>query len=110
MEEGEHTMVDCFTCTCAPGWSGFTCEKDENECACNLGWTGTAVSEAKGEESKEDQTGCWDANDCEFNPCAHGGTCTDCGTLCMVCECAPGWRGTTCGVDWNECLMGIHRC
>jgi Notch-like protein len=145
MEEGEHTMVDCFSCTCAPGWSGFTCEKDENECAtdaasksdlglyntptnicnenalctnlpgtyacaCNLGWTGTAVSEAKGEESKEDQTGCWDANDCEFNPCAHGGTCTDCGTLCMVCECVPGWRGTTCGVDWNECLMGIHRC
>ena len=21
-----------------------------------------------------------------------------------------GWRGVTCGTDWNECLMGIHQC
>jgi hypothetical protein len=122
--------VPCFFCTCKAGWSGVTCEKDENECldsekgkggnapkalcrhldsslctntdgsyacSCKLGYTGTGLV-------------CWDADDCEYSPCAHGGTCTDCGTLCFVCDCVRGWRGTTCQTDWNECLMGIHNC
>ena len=25
-------MVDCYTCTCAYGWTGFDCEIDEDEC------------------------------------------------------------------------------
>jgi len=66
-------------------------------CRCNLGWTGDGLT-------------CVDADDCEFSPCAHAGTCADCGTLCFSCDCVVGWRGTTCGTDWNECLMGIHRC
>jgi len=120
-------MVDCYGCTCAYGWTGFDCELDENECqnseegdyitlpetchdeafctnvpgsfecACNAGWTGDGIT-------------CIDADDCEFSPCAHGGTCYDCGTLCFTCDCVQGWRGTTCATDWNECLMGIHQC
>merc|ERR1719267_423065 len=126
-ENQEIVMVDCYTCTCAYGWTGFDCEIDENECttsedgeyltvreschdeafctntpgsfecACNAGWTGDGIT-------------CIDADDCEFSPCAHGGTCYDCGTLCFTCDCVMGWRGTTCGTDWNECIMGIHQC
>merc|ERR1719272_464882 len=53
---------------------------------------------------------CWDADDCEFSPCQHGGTCEDCGTLCLIYDCIVGWRGKTCEVDWDECKMGIHTC
>jgi len=125
--DGDVVMVDCYTCTCSYGWTGFDCEIDENECtnseegdyitltetchdeafctntpgsfecACNAGWTGDGIT-------------CIDADDCEFSPCAHGGTCYDCGTLCFTCDCVVGWRGTTCATDWNECLMGIHQC
>jgi len=124
------SVSNCYKCDCweySVGWSGYDCEKDENECedsdqgeyatslnscdenamctntmgsyacACNQGWTGDGLA-------------CVDANDCEFSPCAHGGTCVDCGTLCFTCECVTGWRGTTCGSDWNECTMGIHSC
>merc|ERR1719327_1803424 len=28
----EIVMVDCYTCTCAYGWTGFDCEIDEDEC------------------------------------------------------------------------------
>jgi hypothetical protein len=126
-DEGEVVMVDCYACTCAYGWTGFDCDIDENECddamegdyqtlpeschgeafctntpgsyecACNAGWTGDGIT-------------CIDADDCEFSPCAHGGTCYDCGTLCFTCDCVAGWRGTTCATDWNECIMGIHMC
>ena len=30
--------------------------------------------------------------------------------LRFTCDCVAGWRGTTCGTDWNECIMGIHQC
>jgi len=125
--DGDVVMVDCYECACAYGWTGFNCEIDENECgdseegdyltvkdechdqafctnvpgtyecSCNAGWTG-------------DGRTCIDADDCEFSPCAHGGTCYDCGTLCFTCDCVVGWRGTTCATDWNECIMGIHIC
>ena len=27
------------------------------------------------------------------------GTCTDCGTLCYICDCVVGWRGKSCETD-----------
>jgi len=111
-----------FECTCVAGWEAKTCSLDIDECErypgmnschtqahchnvpgswhclCNNGWTGDGDME------------CWDADDCEFSPCLHGGTCEDCGTLCLICDCIIGWRGRTCEVDWDECKMGIHTC
>jgi hypothetical protein len=119
-------------CDCPLGWNGLDathptpnadyCEKDDNECeigpsrhncdlisatctntdgsytcACNEGWTGTGIT-------------CIDADDCEFSPCANGGTCSDIGTLMFDCVCVPGWRGPKCEDDWNECTMGVHAC
>ena len=35
------------------------------------------------------------------------GTCTNCGTLCYICDCIVGWRCKSCETDCNECIMGI---
>jgi hypothetical protein len=119
-----------YSCTCTNRWKGIDCDEDLDECdaancaqndgsaceahmchedatcynnpgswecKCNNGWTG-------------DGNTCIDADDCEPSPCANGGTCTDLGTLKYNCDCVIGWRGDNCGLDWNECTMGIHTC
>jgi len=108
-----------FDCECVLGWHDHLCDADDDECTlerdnchadaycdnnpgsfecfCNNGWTGDGVF-------------CIDADDCEFSPCQNGGTCHDCGTLCLICDCIVGWRGRTCEIDWDECFMGIHTC
>lgn len=88
------------------------------ECVCHLGWEMTNVADPTPQYDDDDnliipafEYKCTDINDCQdIAPCAHGGTCQDCGTLCFTCECVMGWRGTTCGTDWDECKMGIHIC
>lgn len=111
-----------FNCECTEGWEGELCAIDIDECAimgdaacpvefsfchntkgdwecrCDEGYTGDADVE------------CVDADDCEFGPCSNGGTCTDCGTLCAICQCVEGYRGQWCSEDWNECTLGIHEC
>merc|ERR1719482_2004215 len=90
-----------YICTCVDGWlDDQNCETDRDECEvcdnipgswmclCNNGWTGDGHL----------QGGCYDADDCEFSPCLHGGTCTDM-AICMnipgsfECECEPGFSG-----------------
>ena len=41
-------------------------------------------------------------------PCHNGGKCV----APSVCECAPGYSGTNCQEDINECLLGedVHKC
>ena len=36
-----------------------------------------------------------DIDDCEPNPCEHGGTCTD-GVNSYTCECVDGYTGVNC--------------
>jgi len=61
-------------------------------CECNLGFIG-------------------DGYNCEpvcDVPCHNGGKCV----APSVCECAPGYSGTNCQEDINECLLGedVHKC
>ncbi|XP_071787824.1 cubilin-like isoform X2 [Asterias amurensis] len=41
-------------------------------------------------------------NECQTNPCQHGGTCVNL-YQGYQCRCVPGWTGTTCSDDVNEC-------
>lgn len=36
-----------------------------------------------------------DVNECETEPCEHGGTCID-EVNGFSCNCTPGWEGNTC--------------
>ena len=44
-----------------------------------------------------------ETNECNSYPCSHGGTCIDLydGYTCL---CTPGWEGTECSEDVNECI------
>jgi len=128
-DEFDFGPKDCYSCECVDGWEASRCEVDVDECQgehgcdpnsdcvntagsyeciCHLGWYMATIGGTRGSETAQV---CKDIDDCaDTQPCAHGGTCIDCGTLCFTCTCVAGWRGTTCATDWNECTMGIHIC
>ncbi|XP_022107899.1 cubilin-like isoform X2 [Acanthaster planci] len=44
------------------------------------------------------------SNDCQNNPCQHGGTCINL-YQGYQCRCVAGWQGDTCNEDVNECAI-----
>ena len=50
-----------------------------------------------------------DVDECESAPCQHGSECQDL-LNAYVCQCLPGYRGTNCEVDINECQEGNLQC
>ena len=46
-----------------------------------------------------------DVNECEAQPCANGGTCSDLDGD-YACACVSGWKGKDCDVDVDECTEG----
>ena len=45
---------------------------------------------------------------CSPNPCQNGGACTEASDTGegYTCSCTPGWEGTNCQTDVNECITG----
>lgn len=43
-----------------------------------------------------------DENECVSGPCQHGGNCVDLFDA-YSCQCAPGWDGVNCEINFNEC-------
>ncbi|XP_062600299.1 uncharacterized protein LOC134261927 [Saccostrea cucullata] len=105
------TCVDLpkgFTCQCAAGYTGGTCQENIDEClnnpcvnggqcidivngykcVCLDGYTGTSCEKV--------------VNKCESSPCRNGGTCSRNGND-FNCDCAAGFTGKTCSTDINEC-------
>lgn len=102
------TAEPAYGCQCVPGYSGFSCQTNINECAsapclngatcadginsfscvCPAGWSGGLC-----------QT---NINECASAPCLNGGSCAD-GLNGFTCTCTPGWSGFTCQTNVNEC-------
>lgn len=55
---------------------------------CRLGYTSATCND--------------DVNECESNPCQHGGSCFD-DVNQFTCSCVAGYTGSTCGTEINEC-------
>lgn len=97
------TCVDghnTFTCECYPGYNGTQCQTNIDDCGGHECSPGKCV----------DGNGTYTCNctntgfvgefcdvECSVSTCIHG-TCTDEG-----CVCYPGWEGSDCNTDKNEC-------
>ncbi len=97
-----------FRCVCPTGYSGETCEENNNDCSlrpCLNG--GTCVDRVNDFECKcvPGFVGplCQEnVDDCLNRPCANGGTCHD-QVNDFQCDCAPGFASKDCRVNINEC-------
>ncbi|XP_078658415.1 uncharacterized protein LOC144903853 isoform X5 [Branchiostoma floridae x Branchiostoma belcheri] len=100
--------VNTYTCNCNPGYEGYRCETNTNDCRgvtcynggncvdgvnrytcnCNSGYEGTHCET--------------NTNDCRGVICQNGGTCVD-GVNRYTCDCNPGYEGTHCETNTNDC-------
>ncbi len=98
-----------FTCSCAPGFTGTTCETDIDDCVADpclnggsctddvLGYTCGCAAGYAGDNCETN------LDECTPNPCLFGGVCTD-GVNAYSCECAIGYTGANCETLVDNCV------
>ncbi|XP_022104794.1 fibropellin-1-like isoform X3 [Acanthaster planci] len=97
-----------FTCDCAPGYEGVTCNVDTNECSSGPCQNGGSCVDAVNRYSCTCSAGFDGVNcqinvdECSSNPCQNGGTCAD-GINKFTCSCEAGYAGTLCDGSTDEC-------
>ncbi|XP_052808437.1 fibropellin-1-like [Mya arenaria] len=99
-------LVNEFTCTCATGFKGITCQTNPDDCnpkpcqnggectddlatytcACTAGYEGTNY-----------------IDECASAPCVNGASCSD-GINSYTCNCVPGYTGLNCQIDIDDCV------
>ncbi|KAI8480747.1 hypothetical protein Bbelb_415400 [Branchiostoma belcheri] len=106
-------LIEGYTCTCASGYGGDSCEVNINDCVrnpclnngtcvdgvnsytclCSDGYTGKTCQE--------------DIDDCQPPPCYNNGTCED-RVGGFACHCQPGFIGAACEITVDACFQ--HGC
>ncbi|XP_052808439.1 fibropellin-1-like isoform X2 [Mya arenaria] len=99
-------LVNEFTCTCATGFKGITCQTNDCNtlpcqnggactdrlatytCACTAGFEGINCE--------------INIDECASSPCGHGGSCSD-GIDFYTCNCVAGYTGLNCQTDIDDC-------
>ncbi|XP_071126485.1 uncharacterized protein [Mytilus edulis] len=93
--------VDGYTCSCASGYEGTSCDIKIDDCAPNPCLNGGDCSDgvdyftctcAAGYEGKICDR---NIDDCDQDPCLNGGQCID-GVNLYTCNCAAGYEGKIC--------------
>ncbi|KAK1785538.1 hypothetical protein P4O66_018902 [Electrophorus voltai] len=104
------TCVDgiaSYTCNCVPGYTGYRCENQLNECHSNPCQNSGKCVDMVNRYLCRCQHGTSGINceinfdDCASNPCDYG-MCRD-GINRYDCVCRPGFTGPQCNVEMNEC-------
>lgn len=88
-----------FVCSCRAGFTGLTCETDINDCVPSK-W----MCKVK-EKLIDNHYWMWlkfHSPSAPLDPCLSGGSCTD-GVNSYHCSCLPGFTGSRCALEINEC-------
>ena len=102
--------VKSFTCTCAAGYSGVTCETNIDECApkpcknggtCKDGVNSFTCTCAAGYSGDTCET---NIDECASSPCKNGASCKDL-VNDYECECKEGFAGKDCDVNIDDCEL-----
>lgn len=102
-----------YVCLCAPGFSGSTCQTQDDACAakpCFNGGTcaaqvnGFTCTCRAGFSGVQCET---NVDDCASLPCQNGGTCVD-DVGGFRCACRTGFTGTRCETNVDDCTP--NRC
>lgn len=86
-------------CPCVNGGS---CSSNSSDCLCPLGFEGVRC-EKRSVDVVEKSV-------CTGEPCQHGGTCYAKGPTEYTCACVPGYNGTHCEHDIDECVGNEKAC
>lgn len=98
-----------FTCACAPGFMGATCEVNVDNCSPNPCKNGGTCADGADSFTCSCQVGYQGElceivnNDCDPNPCRNGGSCKDVTGGGFMCSCAAGYTGAQCETNIDEC-------
>uniref|UniRef100_A0A1I8FWN0 EGF-like domain-containing protein n=1 Tax=Macrostomum lignano TaxID=282301 RepID=A0A1I8FWN0_9PLAT len=102
-------LVKNYSCSCFTGWEGRSCSVDTDYCLSGPCQNGGVCSDGNSTFTCDcshidfqGDTCSSKIDDCASSPCQHGGRCTD-GVRSFTCDCLPGYEGSTCSVDINEC-------
>uniref|UniRef100_A0A6Q2X482 Notch receptor 2 n=1 Tax=Esox lucius TaxID=8010 RepID=A0A6Q2X482_ESOLU len=105
-----------YTCVCVNGWSGLDCSENIDDCAtaaCTVGSTCIDRVASFLCVCPYGKTGllCHVNDACISSPCRDGAQCdTNPINGMFNCNCAPGYKGSTCNDDINECIIGPNPC
>eukprot|EP00457_Paulinella_chromatophora_P001237 gb/GEZN01001239.1/.p1 GENE.gb/GEZN01001239.1/~~gb/GEZN01001239.1/.p1 ORF type:complete len:897 (-),score=15.03 gb/GEZN01001239.1/:413-3103(-) len=87
-----------YTCNCASGWEGTNCESPKRNFK-----AGSLSTEAPMVVVRQ-----LSVSFCKMgrrpNPCLNGGKCRD-GSTDYYCSCSPGYVGSNCEIDVDDCAM-----
>jgi hypothetical protein len=114
-------MLAAFSCTCAPGWTGDTCEQKTvirtlAETVFEYWSTGDSLGEGEScdtlnsflsivhsdlmNDGGDSELLSCSVNECDSMPCFNNGTCFD-GDFSYICDCPDGFSGQDCEEnDW----------
>ena len=98
---GGQQNSDCAMCNCAPGYTGNMCDTDIDDCDPD-----PCVKNGTCSDEVNDYT-CTCINEWMGKNCSNCGlTCNNGGqhnSDCAMCNCAPGYTGSMCDTDINDC-------
>ncbi|UYV78311.1 JAG1 [Cordylochernes scorpioides] len=107
-------LLGNFTCQCAPGWQGPTCNTRVHlSCDATLCLNGGTCL-AQGASFICQCASGWQGSNCQTplllpspscisNPCQNGGSCISKDVSFYYCQCAPGFTGSLCQFNKNDC-------
>ncbi|XP_070303819.1 neurogenic locus notch homolog protein 2 [Salvelinus sp. IW2-2015] len=105
-----------YTCVCVNGWSGLDCSENIDDCATAACTKGSTCIDRVASflcVCPYGKTGllCHVNDACISSPCRDGAQCdTNPINGMFNCNCAPGYKGSTCNDDINECIIGPNPC